>query len=104
MVGSHFTVIPIHASQLLSAIEHCHKNGVVHRDIKTENILFNSKDELVLIDFGTAKGLIQTDLNGPEFVGTPNFMSPEAVSLKPFKPEVSYEADLWAFGCVLFQM
>jgi len=71
----------------------------VHRDIKTENILFNSKDELVLIDFGTAKDLILTDLNGPEFVGTPDFMSPEAVPMEKRTSECFSANCCMGFNC-----
>lgn len=57
-----------------------HRHGIVHRDVKTENVLLAGHGQVCVIDFGTAKDLIQTDLNGPEFVGSPYFMSPEAVS------------------------
>ena len=87
-------------------MEHCHSHGIVHRDIKPENVLLSeSGGHVVLIDFGTAKDLINTDLNGPEFVGTPDFMSPEAV--KEFKEGgngCDFTADLWAFGVVLYQL
>lgn len=59
----------------------------------------------MLIDFGTAKDLVHTDLNGPEFVGTPDFMSPEAV--KEFEkdgPGCDFTSDLWTFGAVLYQL
>lgn len=80
MVGCHRSQAKLWLYQLVLALEHLHAHGIVHRDIKAENILLNKRGHLVLIDFGTAKDLIQTDLNGPEFVGTPDFMSPEAVS------------------------
>ena len=51
--------------QLIDALEHIHMNGIVHRDLKPENILLNSKNHVVVIDFGTAKDLVKTDLNGP---------------------------------------
>lgn len=52
------------------------------------------------MDFGTAKDLVQTDLNGPEFVGTAEYMAPSTVNNQAAGPEV----DLWALGCVLVQM
>lgn len=60
---------------------------------------------VVLIDFGTAKDLIYTDLNGPEFVGTPDFMSPEGV--KEFDKNghgCDFKSDLWSFGVLLYQL
>lgn len=52
------------------------------------------------IDYGTAKDLIQTDLNGPDFVGTSEYMTPSTINNKPGGIEI----DLWALGVVLFQM
>jgi ribosomal protein L30E len=71
-------------------------------DLKSENILLDQHHNVVLIDFGTAKDLILTDLNGPEFVGTPDFMSVEAVSEEG--PPAGPTADLWALGCLVFVM
>lgn len=106
MVGCHSSLIRTYAYELLSALEHCHSHGIVHRDIKPENVLLSERGgHVVLIDFGTAKDLIQTDLNGPEFVGTPDFMSPEAV--KEFEKGgngCDFTADLWALGVVLYQL
>ena len=116
MVGCHRSQAKIWLYQLVLALEHLHRHGIVHRDIKCENILLNRKGHLVLIDFGTAKDLIQTDLNGPEFVGTPDFMSPEAVSGDDKSSETkagedkqqpkqklrpaTWAADLWALGAL----
>jgi serine/threonine protein kinase len=110
MVGCHPSQSKMWSLQLIDALEHMHANGIVHRDLKPENILLNSMNHVVVIDFGTAKDLRKTDLNGPEFVGTPDFMSPEAVtgfSGMPKEKEVtvngaSHCADLWAFGCILY--
>lgn len=52
------------------------------------------------MDFGTAKDLVQTDLNGPEFVGTAEYMSPETVKSKTSDISV----DLWALGVILYHM
>lgn len=114
MVGTYPSLVKTYLFQLLEALEFIHRKGIVHRDLKAENLLLNSKGNLVLIDFGTAKDLIQTDLNGPEFVGTPEFMTPEAIkgpsegqkdSTETGKEDFSdHTLDLWAFGCVAFQL
>jgi len=61
----------------------------------------------VLIDFGTAKDLVLTDLNGPDFVGTPDFMSPESVKGTDevvAKGGVDHTTDLWSLGCLAYQL
>ena len=70
MVGAPPAQVKRWMMQLIDAVEHIHSHGIVHRDIKPENVLLNERNHVVLIDFGTAKDLIQTDLNGPEFVGS----------------------------------
>ena len=65
MVGCHTSQVKRWLLQLIDALEHIHMNGIVHRDLKPENILLNSKNHVVVIDFGTAKDLVKTDLNGP---------------------------------------
>jgi len=99
-------------SQLVNALEHLHAHGIIHRDLKPENVLLDEHNHVVVIDFGTAKDLIQTDLNGPEFVGTPDFMSPEAVTgfsgmPNQVKDESKDEGatpatDLWALGAMAY--
>lgn len=58
---------------------------------------------LKFVDFGTAKDLIEVDLNGPEFVGTPEYMCPDTVNVKR-SSTVGIEADIWALGVILYQM
>ena len=100
--------VPVHHSlarfwvaELVDAVEHVHACGLVHRDIKPENMMLTADGHVKLIDFGTAKDLVDTDLNGPEFVGTPEFMAPEMVESKS---TTSYAADLWAVGIVAYQL
>eukprot|EP00977_Amphora_coffeiformis_P003615 scaffold703_cov168-Amphora_coffeaeformis.AAC.18 len=119
LVGCHRSQARFWLYQLIDALEHMHKHGIVHRDLKPENILLDGKGHVVVIDLGTAKDLILTDLNGPEFVGTPDFMSPEAVEgnvttlegipLIPGqdKKDIVDEgagaaADLWALGGIAY--
>jgi len=120
MVGCHRSQIQRWMMQLISAVEHCHVHGIVHRDLKPENVLLNANNHVVVIDFGTAKDLIETDLNGPEFVGTPDFMSPEAVtgfsgmpgqqpsggknssSMLGDDKVATFASDLWALGAMAY--
>ena len=121
MMGCHRSTACLWLYELIGALEYIHSRGIVHRDLKTENILLSSTGHVVVIDFGTAKDLLQTDLNGPEFVGTPDFMSPEAVtgtdrtgdsSIGQYSlltdneakkiVEAGVEADLWALGAIAF--
>ena len=71
----------------------------------------DSRNHVVLIDFGTSKDLVYTNLNGPEFVGTPDFMSPEQVKggrqenkdRSPEEyPDGECPADLWALGAIAY--
>jgi Protein kinase domain len=114
MVGCHRSLAKVYLAEMIDAIEHMHTHGIVHRDLKPENVLLNGGHVLV-VDFGTAKDLIQQDLNGPEFVGTPDFMSPEAVRGPSEESEIQdarkrgdfgadHRADLWALGAVAFQL
>lgn len=103
MVGCPPSMIPSYLHQILSGIEYLHLHGIVHRDLKPENIQMRTNNRIVIIDFGTAKDLLCTDLNGPEFVGTPDYMTPEAVKGQNIAVEgkgASFESDLWAIGAI----
>ena len=99
-VGCHWSVGRFIIAELISALEYIHGKGIVHRDLKVENMMLTECGHLKLIDFGTSKDLVDTDLNGPEFVGTPEYMSPQTLKSKP----VGVEADLWALGVIIFQI
>ena len=66
--------------------------------------MLTSSGHIKVIDFGTSKELRDEEgisLNGPEFVGTSDYMAPEMIS---GTPATSYPADLWALGCILVQL
>lgn len=96
-----------YGAQILDAIDFIHKNGVVHRDIKPENILLDEHMKVKLTDFGTAKLLDRDEKSGynllkksRSFVGTAEYVSPELLNDNC----VDYKCDIWAFGCILYQM
>ncbi len=90
------------AKQLAAGISAAHEVGVIHRDLKPQNILIDAADNVYVSDFGLAKSL-ETSMAGitrtGEFVGTPRYFSPEQVEGKP----VDHRSDLYALGLVLFE-
>jgi tetratricopeptide (TPR) repeat protein/predicted Ser/Thr protein kinase len=83
------------------AVEHAHRNGVVHRDLKPGNIIIDAEGRVVLTDFGLAKIAGGEDLTVTGGVmGTPRYMAPEQVRGKGFGPSV----DIWALGVTLYEM
>lgn len=84
------------------AIHHAHLNGVIHRDLKPDNILVTPEGRPVVLDFGIAAGPgIRTTQTG-EFAGTPAYASPEQVSGKP--DEVDGLTDVYALGVILYRV
>ena len=92
------------ARQVLSGLSHAHAHGIIHRDIKPDNIMVESsaaEDHVRIFDFGLAKLLgSQPDLTRGLAVGTPNYMAPEQLS----EGTVTERTDVYAVGIVLFEM
>ncbi|KAI5961634.1 FUN31 [Candida pseudojiufengensis] len=85
--------------QIVSSIYHLHKQGIIHRDIKDENIIVDEKGFIKLIDFGSAGYVKQGPFD--VFVGTVDYASPEVLRGEKYegKPQ-----DIWALGILLYTM
>lgn len=86
--------------QISDAIHYLHKNGIIHRDIKSNNIMVDDNGHSMLMDFGIAKarGGSQLTTSG-EILGTAPYMSPEQ-----WDGQIDHRSDLYSFGVVLYEM
>ena len=103
------------AKQIADALEYAHERGIIHRDLKPANVKVNHDDAVKVLDFGLAKAL-ESDIASIDIstsptisrmatmqgvlLGTAAYMSPEQAKAK----SVDRRADIWAFGCVLYEM
>jgi serine/threonine-protein kinase len=105
---AHGTLAPAEAARLLaqvaSALAEAHGLGVVHRDVKPDNILLQAGDgrlDVRLTDFGIARVIDAAGLTTPHsIIGTPHYMAPEVIS----GGEASPAADVYALGVVLYEL
>jgi len=103
------------ARQIADALEYAHERGIIHRDLKPANVKVTNDDAVKVLDFGLAKALegdpSSIDLSTSPTIsrmatqagvllGTAAYMSPEQAKGK----SVDRRADIWAFGCVLYEM
>ncbi len=89
------------AAQIGEGLHEAHEHGVVHRDIKPQNILLTTKGQVKILDFGLASltGRSKLTKTGTT-MGTPAYMAPEQLEGR----NVDRRADVWALGCVMYEM
>ncbi|XP_038014112.1 serine/threonine-protein kinase Nek8 isoform X2 [Motacilla alba alba] len=86
--------------QILLALHHVHTKQILHRDLKTQNILLDKHRMIVKIgDFGISK-ILSSKSKAYTVVGTPCYISPELCEGKPY----NQKSDIWALGCVLYEL
>jgi eukaryotic-like serine/threonine-protein kinase len=94
------------AAQVLSAVQHAHRNLVVHRDLKPSNILVTSDGQVRLLDFGIAKLLTDGEARETELTRlggralTPDYASPEQIAGDP----ITIASDVYSLGIVLYEL
>ncbi|MEO6865131.1 MAG: protein kinase [Gemmatimonadaceae bacterium] len=89
------------AAQIAAALAAAHSAGIIHRDVKPANVLFDAEGVVKLADFGVAKLLSDREATSPGIaVGTMAYMSPEQARGE----SVDSRTDLWALGVVLYEM
>ncbi|GIY81843.1 hypothetical protein CDAR_42952 [Caerostris darwini] len=86
--------------QICMALKYLHDKGILHRDLKTQNI-FLTKNKLVKVgDLGIAQVLKAAEVMATTFTSTPYYMNPEVLSGKPY----NQKTDVWALGCCMYEI
>ncbi|XP_015415765.1 PREDICTED: hormonally up-regulated neu tumor-associated kinase [Myotis davidii] len=88
--------------QLISAVEHLHRAGVVHRDLKIENLLLDEDNNIKLIDFGLSNcaGILGHSDPFSTQCGSPAYAAPELLARKKYGPKI----DVWSIGVNMYAM
>lgn len=92
-----FATVP---EQIALGVQALHRQHVLHRDLKPQNVFLFSDGRVVVGDFGTSKALASASALGSTFVGSPLYMSPEMLESEPH----TYATDIWSLGCILYEL
>jgi serine/threonine-protein kinase len=89
------------AKQVVEGLVEAHRLGVIHRDLKPQNIMIDQDGNAKVMDFGIARFVDTEGLTGSGvMIGTPEYMSPEQVDLR----DVDQRADIYSLGVVIYEM
>jgi len=109
--GLPFEDVVHYGIEIASAIAHAHQHKVIHRDLKSGNVMVTPEGRIKLLDFGLSKVQLHTDIPGllsapnsgassHTIVGTPPYWAPEVLKRAPSDTR----SDLWSFGVLLYEM
>lgn len=89
-----------YSAQIILAIEHLHKNDIIYRDLKPENVLVDDKGYVRITDFGLSKMGVKGGKDATSVCGTPEYLAPEIL----FKMGHGKAVDWWTLGAIIYEM
>ncbi|HSC28742.1 MAG TPA: protein kinase [Vicinamibacterales bacterium] len=84
--------------QICNAVDHAHRQGVIHRDLRPANVLVTDNDVLKVADFGTSR-FLEIAAHGTTVIGSPPYMAPEQ-----FHGKAVFASDIYSLGVTMYQM
>src|SRR5688500_612234 len=84
--------------QICNAVDHAHRHGVIHRDLRPANVLVSDNDVLKVADFGTSR-FLEIAAHGTTVIGSPAYMAPEQ-----FQGKAVFASDIYSMGVTMYQM